>query len=320
MQPGRTCPLHYRYAPEDLARMPAIAADTLYVVGGLYGNAQALETILHMAAAEAGPVTLVFNGDFNWFDADAQSFRRINETVLRHVALRGNVETEIAADGDDFGCGCGYPDWVGDAEVARSNAILARLRETARGHPDLQTALGRLPMYAVAEVNGMRIALVHGDATSLAGWSYAQERLCDERHKAQVGQHFERAGVRVIASSHTCLPVATDFVTSQGRCILVNNGAAGMPNFRDTRYGLITRIGAERSRGGVAAIYGTTVDALHVEALPVRYDHDGWMTAFLANWPAGSTAHESYHRRLASGPAYALDAATRWLPATALVT
>ena len=31
------------------------------------------------------------------------------------------------------GCGCGYPDSVGDAEVARSNAILAQLRETARG-------------------------------------------------------------------------------------------------------------------------------------------------------------------------------------------
>ena len=319
MQPGRACPVHYRYAPEDLARTAAIAANTLYVVGGLYGNEQALETILDMAAAEPGPVALVFNGDFNWFDIDAEGFRRINETVLRHVALRGNVETELAAEGDELGCGCGYPDWVDDAEVERSNAILLRLRETARRHHGLRSALGLLPMYAVADVHGTRIALVHGDATSLAGWSYAQERLVDADHRNEVLRHFERAGVRVIASSHTCLPVAMDFETPRGRCILINNGAAGMPNFRDARYGLITRIGAERSRG-TTAIYGTRLNALYVEALPVRYDHGAWMASFLADWPAGSPAYESYRRRLVSGPAYTLDAAVRWSAATPPVT
>ena len=38
MEPGRSCPLHYRYAPQSLRRPPEIAADTLYVIGGLYGN------------------------------------------------------------------------------------------------------------------------------------------------------------------------------------------------------------------------------------------------------------------------------------------
>jgi hypothetical protein len=35
---GRSCPLAYRYQPEALARPSQLAADTLYVVGGLYGN------------------------------------------------------------------------------------------------------------------------------------------------------------------------------------------------------------------------------------------------------------------------------------------
>ena len=311
VQPGRSCPLHYRYALEDFERRPAIAADTLYVVGGLYGNGPALDAVLDMAAAEPRPVVLAFNGDFNWFDADAQGFRRINDTVLSHVALRGNVETELAAEAGEFGCGCAYPEWVSDAEVERSNAIMARLRETACCHPELRRALGQLPMHAVAAVGGIRVALVHGDATSLAGWSYAQERLTDRGHRDAVAQHFGRAGVRVIASSHTCLPVAADFDTPHGRCILINNGAAGMPNFRGTRHGIITRIGVEPA-GVTAPLYGTRLDTIHVEALPVHYDHEAWMASFLSCWPRGTPGYESYHRRLVSGPGSALEAAVRW--------
>ena len=44
--PGRSCPLHYRYRPADFAAAPALACDTLYVVGGLYGNTDALAQVL----------------------------------------------------------------------------------------------------------------------------------------------------------------------------------------------------------------------------------------------------------------------------------
>ena len=54
---GRSCPLRYRYGAEAIARLSAIDAETLYVVGGLYGNLPALDTIERMAAAEPGPVT-----------------------------------------------------------------------------------------------------------------------------------------------------------------------------------------------------------------------------------------------------------------------
>ena len=317
MQPGRSCPLHYRYGPEALAPERALECETLYVVGGLYGNEAALAEILAMADREPGGATLVFNGDHNWFDVDAGSFRRINEGVLRHVALRGNVETEIAHDDDSAGCGCGYPAWVSDAEVERSNAIIQALRATARSCPEVRAALAALPMYRVAAVGGLRIAIVHGDLESLAGWSYAQEVLEDSAQRKHVARQCDRAGVRVIASSHTCLPVATGFDTPLGRGVLINNGAAGMPNFHGTRHGVITRIALSPARD---ALYGCRLGPLHVDALPVHYDHDAWVRAFLASWPAGTPAHESYYDRITLGPRYELSAAIRWGGAIASVT
>lgn len=310
MTPGRSCPLHYRYRPSDLARTPDLAADTLYIVGGLYGNLPALEALLELAAEEAGPVALVFNGDFNWFNVDAEGFRAVNREVLSHVALRGNVETEIAGADAAAGCGCAYPEWVGDAEVERSNRIIERLRGAALQHPEIRGQLAALPMHLVAEVGGVRIAVVHGDAGSLAGWDFSQEALAGAAHRRTVAAQFETAQARIIASSHTCLPVALDFDTAQGRCVLVNNGAAGMPNFRATHYGVITRI-ATRRADHVLPLYGTRLGAVRIEALPVRYDQPRWQREFLANWPEGSAAHVSYYQRITTGPAYDMAQAAR---------
>ena len=78
---GRSCPLAYRYKPESLCREPAhVSEDVLYIVGGLYGNAFALDEIEAMVRAEerhGHRVKLVFNGDFNWFNADDTLFREI---------------------------------------------------------------------------------------------------------------------------------------------------------------------------------------------------------------------------------------------------
>src|SRR3990170_663384 len=79
--PGRGCPLSYRYAPAVFARAPELVAHTLFLVGGLYGNRQALEWIEARAARERGEATLVFNGDFNWFNVDAEGFTMVNNAV-----------------------------------------------------------------------------------------------------------------------------------------------------------------------------------------------------------------------------------------------
>lgn len=310
MTPGRSCPLHYRYTPQVLARGPDLRAATLYVIGGLYGNRPALEAVMALAEQESGPVTLVFNGDFNWFNIDPDSFAAINREVLRHAALRGNVETEIASDDAAAGCGCGYPDQVGDDEVERSNRVIELLRATAQTFPDLRARLRALPMHLVAEVGGVRVAIVHGDAESLAGWNFSQEALADAAHRRTVAAQFETARVRIIASSHTCLPVARDFETPQGACVLVNNGAAGMPNFSGTHHGVITRIAIRRAEH-VTPLYGTRIGGTWVDALPVCYDQARWLREFLANWPEGSPAHVSYFQRISAGPSHDVIAAAQ---------
>ena len=298
--PGRNCPLSYRYSPDVFRRSPEIEAETLYVIGGLYGNAVALDAVVDLAAQESPAPTLVFNGDFNWFDVDPGGFAALNARVLEHVALRGNVETELAADDDEAGCGCAYPEYVGDADVARSNAILGRLRDTARGFPALRARLGRLPMHAVAAVGGVRIAVVHGDAWSLAGWRFGEADLAEEA----IERAFDAADVSVFASSHTCLPVTCR--SSAG--VVANNGAAGMPNFRGTRYGLVTRIS---TAGRADALYGERLGPIVVEALAVRYDHDRWLAQFDRLWPAGSPAAVSYRKRITDGPGYEIARAVR---------
>ena len=112
---GRNCPIDYIYAPAAFDRPAEIVAPVIYVVGGLYGNCEALDAVERLVAAEPAPVTIVFNGDFHWFDAEPGWFAEIERRVARYPALRGNVETEIARPDDmGAGCGCAYPPTVGN--------------------------------------------------------------------------------------------------------------------------------------------------------------------------------------------------------------
>ncbi len=304
--PGRSCPLHYRYAPESFRALPALTARTLVVAGGLYGNRFALRRLQAMLEPEA---LLMFNGDFHWFDADPAEYAAVGETVLAHCALRGNVETELAGEDGDAGCGCAYPDSVGDDEVERSNRILRRLRSAARAHPALTARQAALPMQRLVIVEGLRVGVVHGDAESLAGWSFAHDALRAHGSEGRLASLFERAGVDVFASSHTCLPALRTVVTGSGPRAVINNGAAGMPNFAGTRFGIATRISPDPAPAALR-LYGTRLGRLHIDAIRVEYDHDAFVRRFLADWPEGSEAHLSYHRRIVKGPAFELDQAS----------
>ena len=303
--PGRTCPLSYRYGAEALARPAQLRAETLWIAGGLYGNVLALQALLEAYAADGTEKALIFNGDFHWFDVDPRDFRLVNETVLAFLATRGNVETELAKPGDSAGCGCAYPDWVSEATVEHSNRIIERLRATARQVPEALAALAGLPMHLVASVGDTRVGIVHGDATSLAGWGFSQETLATAAGMRQAERAFNEANVHVFASSHTCLPVLQRFA---GGRIIANNGAAGMPNFRGETYGIATRISLQPHR---EAIYSSRSGHAVVEAVPLRYDSRAWRERFLAQWPAGSSAHRSYWNRIVDGPSYHRQQALR---------
>ncbi len=307
-RPGRSCPLHYRYSPATLNRPAEIEADTLYVVGGLYGNRPALDAIVDRYRAEPGTARLVFNGDFNWFNVDPAGFEQINAAVLQYFALRGNVETELASNDASAGCGCGYPESVADDEVARSNRIIERLRLTALGFPHLRRRLAGLPMHLVAAVGGVRIGIVHGDAESLAGWGFARERLAGEVDDAVLGRQFTAANVAVFASTHTCLPAVRALDLTGGEALVVNNGSAGMPNLRGTAFGLVTRLSSRPARSGTSCLT-VRCRGLFIDLLKIDFDRQRWLNDFLENWPADSPAHRSYFRRITQGPA--LDAPIR---------
>jgi hypothetical protein len=296
---GRICPQDYAYRPAVFARTPDLKAETLYVAGGLYGNLEALAAIKAMAGSEKA--TLVFNGDFHWFDADPDWFAEIERGVAPYRALRGNVETELARGIDvGAGCGCAYPETVDDGVVRRSNEILAQLRTAATGTQRLRS----LPMHLVAQVGSLRIGIVHGDAASLAGWRFARETLDDPRQQAWRDDIARASRIDVFASTHTCEAALRDFTLPPRRLTVVNNGAAGMPNFAGTRFGVITRIATTLPPH--RPLYGLARNGVRIDALPVVYDHDAFAARFLRRWPQGSTAYESYWRRVDRGPDFTL--------------
>ncbi len=303
--PGRSCPLTYRYAPSSLATLPAENTETLYCVGGLYGNVFALGALDELLKHESPNETrVVFNGDFHWFDATPSAFAEIEHHTLRdsrYLRLRGNVETEISSD-DDTGCGCSYPDDVDDHVVNRSNEILRHLRHASLNYPTQREALAALPMSAAFRVGSCRIVVVHGDLESLSGWRLDPKALDQADELTWALRAVDDAQADIVASSHTCLPALRTHVHNNAQKTIINNGAAGMPSFRDTRFGVVTRIARSSAAAvGVAPLYGIRHDDVWIEAIALHFDFDAWRAHFLSMWPQGSAAHESYFSRIEHG-------------------
>ena len=303
-EPGRSCPLRYRYGAAALAGAPEMATTTLYVIGGLYGNLRALDAVEALARAEATPPRLCFNGDFHWFDIDDAAHAEINARVLAHDALQGNVEAEFGSADDDAGCGCAYPESVDAGVVARSNLIHRELKATAARQPAATRALvSALPMFRRYRVGQTRIGVVHGDADSLAGWRFDVAALDEPAALPWLQRVFTQAQVDIFASTHTCLPaLRTVPRPGQPDAAVVNNGAAGMPNFRNAVTGLCARIATTPAPGGV--VHEQHVGDVFIALLPLAYDAPRWRAEFEAQWPPGSAAHVSYFERIAHGPGY----------------
>ena len=295
---GRTCPVDYYYDPNEFDRTPDITAEILYVVGGLYGNAAALDTVERLAQAERAPVTIAFNGDFHWFDAEPAWFAAVEAGVSRHTAIRGNVETEIARSDDvGAGCGCAYPESVSNETVARSNAILRELRPVAG---DAGARLAALPMHRVAQVGRLRVGIVHGDAVALAGWRFDAASLDRPATRCWLADIQEHARVDVFASTHTCAAALREFALPGGELTVINNGSAGMANFSSSTFGLLSRIATGPSPH--VPVYGIVHDDVFIDAIPVHFDMADFLGRFLPRWPPGSAAHTSYFRRIMEGP------------------
>lgn len=311
-QPGRWCPPSYGLGPSAFAAAPKLQADVIYVAGGLYGNRSALERLIELFDQEPAPSKqLIFNGDFHWFDRSETAFAAIERDTARFMRLRGNVETEIAADDNDAGCGCAYPDSVSDADVERSNAILLELRRTARAL-GVHRMLGQLSPVARACCEGLEIAITHGDDRSLAGWDLAADRIEGSWRSGLVAR-MRALGVSLIASSHTCLAVADTAPDCPDECAVINNGAAGLANFQGDPSGLFTRIASSRWADSCAEMpaYRASLQGVDVAAVPIQFEQSRWRSGFLDDWPEGSAAHQSYWNRMVFGPNHSPDQAAR---------
>lgn len=310
MTDGRSCPLAYRYAPETLGRDPVpVEADVVYVVGGLYGNLDALDAIEAMAEREVAAgrrVQLIFNGDFNWFNASDDLFEAVNRRVLAHTAQLGNVEYELANPSPGAGCGCAYPDFVDQGVVDRSNRIMERLKTVAARHPTLTRALADLPRFRCLFFGGLKILVLHGDPESLAGWGLAHEAFA-AGNRTELDRWFQATGVDGIVCTHTCLPVLWQGqVHDQGQPRprwVSNNGSAGMGILKDDPRGLVVRLSPLPPLD--EAVVAMTCEApggpLHLGLVPVAFDSGRWLSRFDRLWPAGSAAAVSYRARLACG-------------------
>lgn len=128
--------------------------------------------------------------------------------------------------------------------------------------------------------------------------------------QAQVQRYFEAADVQAFACTHTCLPFVQDFYLRGQQHLVINNGAAGMPNFRGLTAGLITRISTSPITPA-GSLYGIALGTVRFDAVRVDYDQHAWLHRFSRNWAAGSAAHNSYWRRMNSGPNYRISQAPR---------
>lgn len=311
--PGRHCPVDYYYGAASVAQAAPLACETAWIVGGLYGNPFALDVIEQAFAAEvASQKRLVFNGDFHWFDAQPDWFASIQARVSRYDPLRGNVESECARPAYDaaIGCGCAYPNHVSDEVVNRSNRILGELWQSCNAG-GFAAALAKLPMYRRLQVGAARVAVVHGDLDSLAGWTFDVDLLATDQGFMHAQQMLLAAPFDVIASSHTCAPLLRSFDAPGIKSrLLANNGAAGMPNFHNDLAGVATRVGVSPLAGlGAERLKALRLRVLHsreqagawVESVALDYDSQAWWRQFSARWPEGSDAHASYGARIQHG-------------------
>ncbi|WP_028331073.1 hypothetical protein [Brachyspira alvinipulli] len=295
-----TCPSDYYLSKSSFQNSLFIESPVIYIIGGLYGNIESLKEINNMTKAEKD-VLLVFNGDMHWFDIRAEDFQAVEDMSENSQKLLGNVERELFREGN-MGCGCSYPSYVSDDIVNRSNIIHEKLKKVMDYLPQYKNILSKRNKDIVLEMMGQRIAVTHGDEKSLSGWECSAEYLEKEERQEELENWFIENNINILASTHTCFPAAVKLKNG----IVINNGAAGMPNFKGKIYGLITRISSFINKN---AIYRDKINNLYAEAVPVIYDNDKFLKWFDDVWPLESEASLSYRDRIVNGTEYGIEKA-----------
>lgn len=292
---GRVGAEDYAIAPEEWDKPPVAKCDVLYSVGGVYGNIEAMKTVREMVKSEQGDVCVVYNGDYHWFDGTAENYLEVERLLEGSIPMNGNVELELARLEDcGVGCGCSYPTTMSDAFVGRSNAIFGRMKESVKDLPEVR-AIGNRPAWGVVEVGEARVGITHGDERSVSGWGCSVENLQDPARKAELDQFFSERSIDVLSTTHTCAAAAL----ALSRGVVINNGSAGLPEYKGKLFGLVNRVAKTPHPD---AVYRAKVKGVFVEAVPVRYDQGAFISWFDSVWELDSPAAQSYRPRAIAGP------------------
>ncbi len=163
MIPGRTCPADYTIGKNAFVAVTG-EYDSAYIIGGLYGNREALRAIKEMQRREteltSSEPVLIFNGDTHWFDYRYRDFIEIEKAISGDIRLLGNVEAEMRRDDDiGAGCGCSYPYSTSDEAVERSNEIHLKLKKVASSHADVVKALNERDAVTSVKAGGIKVAV-----------------------------------------------------------------------------------------------------------------------------------------------------------------
>jgi len=206
---------------------------------------------------------------------------------------------EISSPSPFTGCGCSYPDDVPIAVSVRADAIVSRLKQTAADSPH-QPDLHSLPTHLTITLADATIAIVHGDLTSLNGWSLSAPSMSSPT-SAQTSAQMSHAALDIIACTHTCLAHLTHLEDG----VVANNGSAGMSNFEDSTYGVITRLAVADEPVCEAVeelvVYETVHKGVRVSGVKVEFDGQRFKEAFRRDWAAGSPGYEGYWDRIENG-------------------
>jgi hypothetical protein len=151
---------------DDYPRLTKITGPLL-VFGGPYSNLEATKAILAEARRRAiPPNNIVCTGDLAAYCADPQAVIDLVRGPQIRVVM-GNCEESFATGATD--CGCGF------AEDSSCAALSNEWYPFADRNIDAESRvrMGSLPRRIDIEINGRRLAAVHGSVTSINRFVFA---------------------------------------------------------------------------------------------------------------------------------------------------
>jgi len=190
----------------------------ILLIGGLLGNLQATEAIMHVAHDKNFlPENIISGGDNVGYCAEPESVIKVLRTKWPIYSIAGNVEYQIANGRNE--CGCGFD--VCSSSAAESKKWYAYAQEELV--PESVMWMKGLPRHISFNMNGKKVMVVHGayapkNPDELA--TYIFESTSTEIKLKEIKQ----AQCDIMVGNHSGLP----FIQEISEKMWVNPGTIGL--------------------------------------------------------------------------------------------